>query len=107
MCGVTRAPFNSNRSSCGIEVVVPFFFYPKFEHAQMCSVPIHRLVIENRAGAASNIATEAVVRASADGYTLLGTDAAAAINATLYDNLNFNFVRDIAAVAIIQGPLLV
>src|SRR5262245_44559850 len=65
------------------------------------------LVIENRAGAASNVATEAVVRAPADGYTLLGTDAAAAINATLYDHLNFNFVRDIAAVAIIQGPLLV
>ena len=64
-------------------------------------------IIENRAGAASNIATEAVVRAPADGYTLLGTDAAAAINATFYDNLNFNFVRDIAAVAIIQGPLLV
>jgi tripartite-type tricarboxylate transporter receptor subunit TctC len=64
-------------------------------------------IIENRGGAASNIATEAVVRAPADGYTLLGTDAAAAINATLYDNLNFNFVRDIAPVAIIQGPLLV
>ena len=43
MCGVTRAPFNSNRSSCGIEVVVPFFFYPKFEHARICSVPIYRL----------------------------------------------------------------
>jgi hypothetical protein len=67
------------------------------------------LVIEHiRAGKLrGNIATEAVVRAPADGYTLLGTDAAAAINATLYDNLNFNFVRDIAAVAIIQGPLLV
>ena len=64
-------------------------------------------VIENRAGAASNIATEAVVRAPADGYTLLGTDAAAAINATLYENLNFNFIRDIAVVGIIQGPLLV
>src|SRR5215469_2319952 len=64
-------------------------------------------VMENRAGASSNIATEAVIRAPADGYTLLGTDAAAAINATLYANLNFNFVRDIAAVAIIQGPLLV
>jgi len=64
-------------------------------------------VVENRAGAASNIATEAVVRAPADGYTLLGTDAAAAINATLYDNLNFNFIRDIAIVGIIQGPLLV
>jgi tripartite-type tricarboxylate transporter receptor subunit TctC len=64
-------------------------------------------IIENRAGAASNIATEAVVRAPADGYTLLGTDAAAAINATLYDNLNFNFVSDIAIVGIVQGPLLV
>jgi tripartite-type tricarboxylate transporter receptor subunit TctC len=62
-------------------------------------------VIENRAGAAGNIATEAVVRAAADGYTLLGTDAAAAINATLYDNLNFNFIRDIAVVGIIRGPL--
>jgi tripartite-type tricarboxylate transporter receptor subunit TctC len=46
-------------------------------------------IIENRAGAASNIATEAVVRAPADGHTLLKFDAAAAINATLYDKLNF------------------
>src|SRR5437660_7711246 len=64
-----------------------------------------QFIVENRAGAASNIAAEAVVRAPADGYTLLGTDAAAAINATLYDNLNFNFVRDIALVGIIRGPL--
>ena len=56
-------------------------------------------VVENRPGAATNIATEAVVRAPADGYTLLLADAAAAINATLYDKLNFNFVRDIAPVA--------
>jgi tripartite-type tricarboxylate transporter receptor subunit TctC len=62
-------------------------------------------VIENRGGASSNIATEQVVRAAADGYTLLGTDAAAAINATLYDNLNFNFIRDIAVVGMIRGPL--
>jgi tripartite-type tricarboxylate transporter receptor subunit TctC len=62
-------------------------------------------VIENRGGAAGNIATEAVVRAPADGYTLLGTDAACAINATLYDNLNFNFVRDVAVVGITRGPL--
>jgi tripartite-type tricarboxylate transporter receptor subunit TctC len=62
-------------------------------------------VIENRSGAAGNIATDAVVRAPADGYTLLGTDAACAINATLYDNLNFNFVRDIAVVGITRGPL--
>src|SRR5215467_2149902 len=64
-------------------------------------------VIENRAGAAGNIATEAVVRAPADGYTLLGFDAAAAINATLYDKLNFNFVRDVAVVGLIRGPLVV
>ena len=64
-------------------------------------------VIENRAGAAGNIATEAVVRAQADGYTLLGFDAAAAINATLYDKLNFNFIRDIAVVGMIRGPLVV
>jgi tripartite-type tricarboxylate transporter receptor subunit TctC len=65
-----------------------------------------QFVIENRAGAASNIGTEAVVRAPADGYTLLGTDAAAAINATLYDNLNFNFIGDIVLVGIIRGPLV-
>ena len=62
--------------------------------------------IENRSGAASNIATEVVVRAPADGYTLLGTDSAAAINATLYHNLSFDFVRDIALVAMTRGPLV-
>jgi tripartite-type tricarboxylate transporter receptor subunit TctC len=64
------------------------------------------LVIENRPGAASNIATDAVVHAPADGYTLLGFDAAAAINATLYERLNFNFIRDIATIGVIRGPLL-
>src|SRR6266568_6392629 len=64
-------------------------------------------VVENRPGASSNIATEAVVRAPADGYTLLGTDAAAAINASLYDNLSFNFIRDFAMVGITRGPLVV
>ena len=56
-------------------------------------------VIENRPGAGSNIATEAVVRAPPDGYTLLLVASANAINATLYDKLNFNFIRDIAPVA--------
>ena len=59
-------------------------------------------VIENRPGAGSNIATEAVVRAPPDGYTLLLVAAANAINATLYDKLNFNFIRDIAPVAAIS-----
>jgi len=56
-------------------------------------------VIENRVGAGTNIATEAVVRASPDGYTLLCITSANVINATLYDKLNFNFIRDIAPVA--------
>jgi tripartite-type tricarboxylate transporter receptor subunit TctC len=58
-----------------------------------------QFIIENRPGAGSNIATEAVVRAAADGYTLLLVHAANAFNATLYDKLNFNFIRDIAPVA--------
>jgi tripartite-type tricarboxylate transporter receptor subunit TctC len=56
-------------------------------------------VVENRPGGASNIATEAVVRAPADGYTLLQCATPNAINATLYEKLNFNFIRDIAPVA--------
>jgi tripartite-type tricarboxylate transporter receptor subunit TctC len=58
-----------------------------------------QFVIENRPGASSNIATEAVVRAPADGYTLLMVGSWNTINATLYDKLNFNFTRDIAPVA--------
>jgi tripartite-type tricarboxylate transporter receptor subunit TctC len=56
-------------------------------------------VIENRPGAGSNIGTEAVVRAAPDGYTLLMVVPSNAINATLYDKLDFNFIRDIAPVA--------
>src|SRR5260370_15349238 len=65
-------------------------------------------VIENRPGAGSNIGTEAVVHAAPDGYTLGLFGAPSAINATLYDKLNFNFVRDIAPVAgIIRGPYVI
>ena len=56
-------------------------------------------VVENRTGASTNIATETVVRAPADGYTLLMVAPSGAINATLYDKLSFNFIRDIAPVA--------
>src|SRR5262245_28747504 len=64
-------------------------------------------IIDNRPGAAGNIGTEAAVRAPADGHTLLLVTTANAINATLYDNLNFNFIRDIAPVAsIIRQPFV-
>jgi tripartite-type tricarboxylate transporter receptor subunit TctC len=62
-------------------------------------------VIENRPGAGGNIGTEAVVRAPADGYTLLLAMVPNAINASMYERLNFNFIRDIAPVAgIVRTP---
>src|SRR5215510_2787113 len=66
-----------------------------------------QFIIENRPGAGGNIGTEAVVRAPADGYTVLLAATLNTINATLYDKLNFNFIRDIAPVAcIIRTPLI-
>jgi tripartite-type tricarboxylate transporter receptor subunit TctC len=67
-----------------------------------------QFIVENRPGAGSNIATEAVVRAAPDGYTLLLVAVSNATNATLYDNLSFNFIRDIAPVAgVMRVPNLV
>jgi len=64
-----------------------------------------QFIVENRPGAGTNIATELVARAPADGYTVLIVNTSGAINATLYDKLNFNFIRDIAPVAaIIRVP---
>src|SRR5215510_8021066 len=54
-----------------------------------------QFIVENRPGAGNNIATEAVVKAPADGYTIILVNPANAINASLYKNLNFNFLRDI------------
>jgi tripartite-type tricarboxylate transporter receptor subunit TctC len=61
-----------------------------------------QFVVENRPGAGGNIGTQDVVQAAPDGYTLLLSSSPNAINATLYDNLNFNFIRDIAPVASIS-----
>src|SRR5215813_7142025 len=58
-----------------------------------------QFIVENRPGAGGNLATEAVVRAPADGYTLLQVNSGNAVNASLYANLNFNFIRDITPVA--------
>jgi tripartite-type tricarboxylate transporter receptor subunit TctC len=64
-------------------------------------------IIENRPGANTNLATEAVVRAPADGYTLLLSGPSNAINATIYNQLNYNFIRDIAMVAgVTRTPLV-
>src|ERR1700687_4723583 len=64
-------------------------------------------IIENRPGASGNVGAETVVRAAPDGYTLLSVSSPNAINASLYKNLNFNFIRDIAPVAsIMRVPLV-
>ena len=66
-----------------------------------------QFVIDNRPGGGGNIGTEAVVRAPADGYTLLLVGGLNAVNATFYDKLNYNFIRDIAPVAsIIRTPFV-
>jgi tripartite-type tricarboxylate transporter receptor subunit TctC len=65
------------------------------------------IIIENRSGAGGTIGTEVVVHAPPDGYTLLQVNTPNAINATLYDNLNYNFIRDIVPVAsIVRTPLV-
>jgi tripartite-type tricarboxylate transporter receptor subunit TctC len=66
-----------------------------------------QVIVENRPGAGGNIGTEAVINSSPDGYMLLMVTPANAINATLYDKLNFNFIRDIASVAgLIRAPIV-
>jgi tripartite-type tricarboxylate transporter receptor subunit TctC len=64
-------------------------------------------IIENRGGAGGTVAAEALVRAPADGYTLLSLSSADAVNATMYEHLSYNFIRDIAPVASVgRGPLV-
>ncbi|MFZ2136727.1 MAG: tripartite tricarboxylate transporter substrate-binding protein, partial [Xanthobacteraceae bacterium] len=64
-------------------------------------------IIENRPGAGTNIGTETVAKSPADGYTLLLVSVANTVNATLYQSLNFDFIRDITPVAgLVRGPLV-
>ena len=76
--------------------------------AQWLSVHLgQQFVVENRPGAATNIGTDTVAHAAADGYTLLFVGSPAAINATLYDNLNFDFIHDITPVGSVERMPLV
>src|SRR6476620_7821906 len=101
MTGITRAQAYPTRP---VRILVGFVAGGNFDIVarligQWLSEQLHQpLIVENRPGASSNLAAEAVVRAPADGYTLLRGGAANAINATLYESLGFNFIRDLAPV---------
>jgi tripartite-type tricarboxylate transporter receptor subunit TctC len=102
MAGITRAQAYPTRP---VRILVGFVAGGNFDIVarligQWLSEQFHQpVIIENRPGASSNLATEAVVRAPADGYTLLLGGAVNAVNATLFENLGFNFIRDLAPVA--------
>jgi tripartite-type tricarboxylate transporter receptor subunit TctC len=102
MSGLARAQTYPTRP---VRILVGFVAGGNFDivarlMGQWLSEQLHQpVIVENRPGASSNLATEAVVRAAADGYTLLLGGAVNAVNATLYDNLGFNFIRDLAPVA--------
>jgi tripartite-type tricarboxylate transporter receptor subunit TctC len=102
MAGITRAQAYPTRP---VRILVGFVAGGNFDIVarligQWLSEQLHQpFIIENRPGASSNLATEAVVRAPADGYTLLLGGAVNAVNATLFENLGFNFIRDLAPVA--------
>ena len=110
---VSRIAWGESYPSRPVRVVVPFAAGGAFDImarliGQWLSERLgQQFVIENRPGAGGNIGTEAVVRAPADGYTLLLVGVPNAINATLYDRLNFNFIRDIAPVASVTRGSLV
>jgi tripartite-type tricarboxylate transporter receptor subunit TctC len=111
--GVSRVAWAKAYPSRSVRVVVPFApagdadLVARLIGQWLSERLGQQFVIENRPGAATNVGTEAVVRAPADGYTLLSASTAAAINATLYQKLNFNFIRDIAPVAaVIRAPFV-
>ena len=102
MAGITRAQAYPTRP---VRILVGFVAGGNFDIVarligQWLSEQFQQpVIVENRPGASSNLATEAVVRAPADGYTLLLGGAVNAVNATLFENLGFNFIRDLAPVA--------
>jgi tripartite-type tricarboxylate transporter receptor subunit TctC len=104
---VSRFAFAQTYPTRPVRIIVPFPPGGPYDiHARLMGQWLSErfsqpFVIENRPGAGGNIGTETVVRASPDGYTLLLVGVGAAINATLYEKLNFNFMRDIAPVAAI------
>jgi tripartite-type tricarboxylate transporter receptor subunit TctC len=111
---VSRIAWAQTYRSRPVRIIVPYApgGAPDIVARVMAQLLSERLaqsfVIENRPGAGGNIGTEAAVRAAPDGYTLLYVVTANAISATLFDNLKFNFIRDIAPVAgIIRVPNLV
>jgi tripartite-type tricarboxylate transporter receptor subunit TctC len=110
---VSRIAWAQTYPTRPVRCIVP---YPPGGPADVAARPIgiwlsERLgqpfVIENRPGAASNSGTEVVVRALPDGYTLLMFTSAQTINATLYNKLNYNFIRDIAPVASISREAII
>jgi tripartite-type tricarboxylate transporter receptor subunit TctC len=102
MAGITRAQTYPTRP---VRILVGFVAGGNFDIvARLIGQSLSEqfgqpVIVENRPGASSNLATEAVVRAPADGYTLLLGGAVNAVNATLYENLGFNFISDLAPVA--------
>jgi tripartite-type tricarboxylate transporter receptor subunit TctC len=102
MAGITRAQAYPARP---VRILVGFVAGGNFDivarlMGQWLSEQLRQpFIVENRPGAGSNLAAEAVVRAPADGHTLLMGGAVNAVNATLYDNLSFNFISDLAPVA--------
>ena len=110
---VSRAAWAQTYPTRPVRVIIP---YPPGGFVDTIARPIgqwlsdrlHKpFIIENRPGAGTNIGTEAVVRAPPDGHTLLLASTANAINATLYDKLSFEFIRDVVPVAgIVRLPIM-
>src|SRR2546426_10717209 len=111
---VSRVAWAQTYPTRPVRIIVPFAAAGAFDImarliGQWLSQRLgQQFIVENRPGAGTNIATEAVVRAPADGYTLLLGGAVNAVNVTLYEKLNFDFIRDIAPVAgLIRFPNII